>query len=182
MSSSDGQPSKPGPRQAIVLIHGIGEQRPMDTLRSFVGAFLDPSGYHSKPDTLSDSYELRRIKLRRASRCEGSTEDINLEWPETDFYEYYWAHQMYGTTWSHVASWSFRTLRRAKHFIGIAPTDYPRLRKLATLTWLLIPVVLCAFGLAAWLLSTRAAPTSTLQGAGAVALFLFFLQVALKYL
>lgn len=182
MSPSHALPIKPGPRQAIVLIHGIGEQRPMETLRSFVGAFLDPSGYHSKPDTLSDSYELRRIKLRRASRCEGATEDINLEWPETDFYEYYWAHHMYGTTWSHVVSWFFRTLWRAVRFIGIAPTDYPRLRGLAALTWLLIPAALGAFGLAAWLLSIRPALRPTLPAAGAVALLLFFLQGALKYL
>jgi hypothetical protein len=29
-------------KQAVVLIHGIGEQMPMDTLRSFVGAVLGP--------------------------------------------------------------------------------------------------------------------------------------------
>ena len=32
-----------GPRQAVVLIHGIGEQRPMETLRDFVAALL-PEG------------------------------------------------------------------------------------------------------------------------------------------
>ena len=32
-----------GPRQAVVLIHGIGEQRPMETLRDFVGAFTAAS-------------------------------------------------------------------------------------------------------------------------------------------
>jgi len=39
-------------RQAVVLIHGIGEQRPMDTLRSFVSG-LGFKTYHSRPDRLS---------------------------------------------------------------------------------------------------------------------------------
>ena len=30
-----------GPRQAVVLIHGIGEQRPMATLRAFVDALVE---------------------------------------------------------------------------------------------------------------------------------------------
>jgi hypothetical protein len=29
------------PRQALILIHGIGEQRPMETLRGFVDGVLD---------------------------------------------------------------------------------------------------------------------------------------------
>lgn len=97
---------KPG-RQAVVLIHGIGEQRPMETLRGFVKTFLAPGTYYSKPDTLSASYELRRIKLRRSVR-----EAVNTDWPETDFYEYYWAHQMYGTRISHVLAWLFRAMFR----------------------------------------------------------------------
>ena len=42
---------------AVVIIHGIGEQRPMETLRSFVEAVLPdpPQGgekYFSRPDPL----------------------------------------------------------------------------------------------------------------------------------
>lgn len=52
-----------------MLIHGIGEQRPMATLRAFVKWLLpahDKSDdYYSKPDQISDLYELRRIKLKR---------------------------------------------------------------------------------------------------------------------
>src|SRR5689334_22878119 len=99
--SSHVPPISPGPAQAVVIIHGIGEQRPMATLRSFVGALLDRldqrghrldrpgENYYSKPDTISDSYELRRIKLHRAAPDDQHPGGLNLEWPETDFYEYY---------------------------------------------------------------------------------------------
>ncbi len=43
------------PRQAVVFIHGIGEQRPMETLRRFVQALLPGGAYYSKPDEISDS-------------------------------------------------------------------------------------------------------------------------------
>lgn len=67
-------------RQAVVLIHGIGEQRPMDTLRSFVLG-LGEEKYFNKPDRLSDSLELRRYTLPG-----------NRLRPVTDCYELYWAH------------------------------------------------------------------------------------------
>lgn len=92
-------------RQAVIVIHGIGEQRPMETLRGFVVALLGSTqaqhnnaepgpAFFSKPDRLSDTLELRRL----------------ASWPphtpiETDFYELYWAHLMQGTAWSHVAAW-----------------------------------------------------------------------------
>ena len=55
-------------RQAVLLIHGIGEQRPMDTLRSFVRAVwtLDTDIHHpfaghdvwSKPDSVDHNGNL----------------------------------------------------------------------------------------------------------------------------
>ncbi len=83
-------------RQAIVLIHGIGEQRPMDSLRAFVASVLsDESGkaelIRSKPDRLSESYELRRLVA-----------DGTRSRPTTDFFEYYWAHRMEGNRIGHV--------------------------------------------------------------------------------
>jgi hypothetical protein len=106
------------PRQAVVLIHGIGEQRPMATLHSFVNWLLgdcadDGHGkpgrrenYYSKPDQIGDSFELRRIKLKRLkSEVDPQHEGLNEDWPPTDFYEYYWAHRMQGTTVSHVLRW-----------------------------------------------------------------------------
>ena len=85
MTEAPRQASAPGPRQAVVLIHGIGEQRPMETLRAFVKAFLKDGTYHSKPDTLSASFELRRLKLRRIDSDDPAAR-VNDDWPETDFY------------------------------------------------------------------------------------------------
>ncbi len=95
-------------KQAVLLIHGIGEQRPMETLRGFVDAVWtkDPAGKNqyagvhvwSKPDNVSDSFELRRL-----------TTTQNADGVRTDFYEFYWAHLMQGTKVSHVVAW-IRTL------------------------------------------------------------------------
>ena len=92
-------------RQAVLVIHGIGEQRPMQTLRGFVSSLLtsrsprgaaEPAGprFYSKPDRLTDTLELRRLSA----------------WPpnvpvQTDFYELYWAHLLQGTAWSHLIAW-----------------------------------------------------------------------------
>ena len=60
-------------KQAVLLIHGIGEQRPMSTLRGFVDAVWtrNESIHHphinaaeelwSKPDSISGNFELRRL-------------------------------------------------------------------------------------------------------------------------
>src|SRR6185436_5005644 len=89
------------PRQALILIHGIGEQRPMETLRGFVDAVLNqgPSTsladakYYSKPDMLADNLELRRLVSA------GGRDD------RTDFYEFYWAHLIPTAAWDRLASW-----------------------------------------------------------------------------
>ena len=87
-------------KQAVVIIHGIGEQRPMSTLRSFVSAVLPPADkgkehYRSKPDRMSELFELRRL--------------TSTGRPTTHFYEYYWAYHVDGTTWWHLLQW-FRGL------------------------------------------------------------------------
>ncbi len=70
------------PRQAVVLIHGIGEQQPMATLRSFVTG-LGYTKFRSKPDQFSEGFELRRLVVeKQASRV------------PVDFIEFYWAHHL----------------------------------------------------------------------------------------
>lgn len=57
-------------KQAVLIIHGIGEQKPMDTLRGFVDAIIaDPKPgegpkFWSKPDKLSELFELRKLTTR----------------------------------------------------------------------------------------------------------------------
>ena len=56
-------------RQAVVIIHGIGEQRPMETLRAFVAGALGVDRdalkefVFSKPDRIDDTLELRRLSV-----------------------------------------------------------------------------------------------------------------------
>jgi hypothetical protein len=99
-------------KQAILLIHGIGEQRPMDTLRGFVQTVWATNrdiqhehavpGVFSKPDDISGSYELRRL-----------TTTMNRHEVRTDFFEFYWAHLMEGTSIQHVFAWARRLLFRS---------------------------------------------------------------------
>ncbi|WP_181893159.1 hypothetical protein [Falsiruegeria mediterranea] len=108
-------------KQAIVIIHGMGEQIPMQTLNTFVdavwttdtslvnqskpapntGAARSENAFWAKPDNRNTSSELRRITTER--------DDAGNY---TDFYEYYWAHLMHGTTWEHVQSWIMDLLLR----------------------------------------------------------------------
>jgi pimeloyl-ACP methyl ester carboxylesterase len=92
-------------RQAIVIIHGIGEQRPLGTLKGFVRSFRDESTFYSKPEHMTSSFEARRIKLRRLN-------DESTDWIDTDFYEYYWAHLMFGERWRHLAGWARTRIAR----------------------------------------------------------------------
>ncbi|MGZ4900227.1 MAG: hypothetical protein ACXV8X_11275 [Candidatus Angelobacter sp.] len=83
-------------KQAVVIIHGIGEQKPMDTLRSFADALLGKSetgqeAYWSKPDPMSELLETRRLQA--------------LGRPMTHFYEYYWAYNVEGTKLLDVLYW-----------------------------------------------------------------------------
>jgi hypothetical protein len=58
-------------RTAVVVVHGMGEQRPLDTLNSFIHAALanldGKRVYYSRPAKLTGSYEaLRILAIRRA--------------------------------------------------------------------------------------------------------------------
>ncbi len=93
-------------KQAVVVIHGMGEQRPMDTLHGFVDAVWrdEPLGRTGRgrrtwivPDDRAGSHELRRITAGFADEAPGDV--------RTDFFEFYWADLMQGTTLQHLWSW-----------------------------------------------------------------------------
>src|SRR6187549_3037992 len=104
VSSQSKPPESTTRKQAVVLIHGIGEQVPMDTLRGFVRAVWStdesvrnpyvPDEVWSKPDNASKNYELRRL-----TTAEGKSGK------RTDFFEFYWADLMEGTEVEHVRAW-----------------------------------------------------------------------------
>ncbi|OKS86723.1 alpha/beta hydrolase [Mucilaginibacter polytrichastri] len=97
---------KDNPHQAVIIVHGMGEQRPMDTLRGFVEGVKwqmeqnDPSEKNakvrSKPDSIGDIYETVRLSLES---------NFSAKRPITDFYEFYWAHNMRGTKFSQMGTW-----------------------------------------------------------------------------
>lgn len=105
-------PSPEAGKQAVVIVHGMGEQRPMDTLKGFVRtiweddpviaatALPNPHMVWSKPDARTGSLELRRITTRESI--------ASTAWPggvRTDFYELYWADLTAGSTWSQLVAW-----------------------------------------------------------------------------
>jgi hypothetical protein len=75
------------PKQAIVVIHGMGEQRPVETLNRF-SRVITPEGmtFYSKVDRLTDSFEARRHLIPPQPGL-GT---------QTEIYEYHWAHLMHG--------------------------------------------------------------------------------------
>jgi len=118
--------------QAVVVIHGMGEQIPMDTIKGFVNAVWrtddvitadglpNPTEVWSKPDARTGSLELRRITTRESSASPP-------EFPHgvrTDFYELYWADLTGGATWDSLKAWVrgllFRPLHRVQRGIRLA--------------------------------------------------------------
>ena len=125
-------------RQAVVIIHGIGEQEPMQTLRTFAETIIpdvvdDPMGYkekfYVKPDELSQLFDLRRITV---------PQDKAETRIKTDFYEYYWAHQIRNTKLRDVISWTIQIFRRWK----FVPRRLKLLHSLILLIALLIPIAI----------------------------------------
>ncbi|HEX6301498.1 MAG TPA: hypothetical protein VF148_13620 [Acidimicrobiia bacterium] len=118
-------------RQAIVIVHGMGEQKPQDQIRRFVDtAFPLVKGervYVSRPDNVADSYEARRYLAPRQVDDDG--EEI---YAQTELYELHWAHLMQGNRLDDL----WPTFRRV---LLQRPTRVPNgLRVLWVILWLLI--------------------------------------------
>jgi hypothetical protein len=92
-------------RHAVVIVHGVGEQRPLETLRSFVQAVWGGSTKDTwiVPDSRSGLTELARI----STRPRGSV--------RTDFYELYWSDLLIGNTLAQLRGWVFGLLLRWPH-------------------------------------------------------------------
>lgn len=135
---------KPGskPKQAVVMVHGMGEQRPMETIRSFVKTVwsddrgLTPALHTGKrtrdpetkteinkswvkPDERTQSQELRLI-----------TTPADVKGRITDFYELYWSDVTHGTTVDRLRAW-------VKGLLWRRWSDVPRdVKALYVLVWL----------------------------------------------
>jgi hypothetical protein len=100
-------------KTAVVVIHGMGEQWPMDTLRGFVDAAwtsdatIVPPGAtqtYFKPEAITGNFELRRITTRPWTGADAR---------RVDFFEFYWAHLMRDTRLGDVVAWLVRLLVRS---------------------------------------------------------------------
>lgn len=101
-------------KQAVLLVHGIGEQRPMGTIRNFVNAVFLNAGPGSdkrktwiKPEPKFPIHELRRITTSGIDAVNDPHCSIR-----TDFFELYWQDLMRGSRISHVTKWLLPLLLR----------------------------------------------------------------------
>lgn len=112
--------AEPIKRQAIVVVHGQGQQRPMGTIRDFVAALwasnpdVSPDPPYSKdntwivPDSKSGLYEMQRI-----------TTPPHDEGRRTDFFELYYADLLADTPLRNLWRWLER-------LFWISPLQVPR--------------------------------------------------------
>jgi hypothetical protein len=134
------------PKQAIVVIHGMGEQKPMDTIQSFAHAvwtadrdvhengLRDSGEIWSKPDDRTGSLELRRLTTRESTPTEEGTYPDGAR---QDFYELYWADLSGGSTLGDVQNWVRMLLLRDPF------TRVPRRMMTAWLAlWIVVLVIL----------------------------------------
>lgn len=109
-------PGKPNePKTAVVVIHGMGEPTPLQTITAFVDTVYcqdeslakptakRPLNISIAPDSATGSSELRRITTHGSDGPD----------KRTDFYEFYWADIMDGTPVEMVTSWIQALLLRA---------------------------------------------------------------------
>lgn len=83
--------AKVNQKQAVVIIHGIGNQLPMETAREFVENIKDDTDIlYSSPDREANFFETRRLSLSSK---------------KTDFYEFYWANLMSIPRSSDIKEW-----------------------------------------------------------------------------
>jgi hypothetical protein len=109
-------------RTAVVIVHGMGEQHPMDNLDAFVRTALRPHGshgeprwdyYYSRPAEITGSYEARRYlspQLNTAQRPGGGPTEP-LQGP-AEIYEYRWSFLMTSNRFAGVMPMTMRLLLR----------------------------------------------------------------------
>lgn len=110
-------------RNAILIIHGIGEQFPLQTLGQFSQTFIKALNHQYKPDK---KYPYRFIHRQASFELPDERElwlenYVSLEakegLPVFDIYEYYWAHKMTGqATIKDVVDWLLKASKNAKEF------------------------------------------------------------------
>jgi hypothetical protein len=102
---------------AVVVVHGMGEQRPMETLDGFVKTALRPrivngeqkwDYYYSRPAVITGSYEARRYIAPRRADVTGP-EGVQ---GQAEIYEYHWSYLMTGNRFADVMPKTLRLFLR----------------------------------------------------------------------
>jgi hypothetical protein len=97
-------------RVAVVVVHGIGRQQPMHTLRGFVRSYqshrqagADGTGasVYAIPDVCDETFELHSYVVQADETRR-----------QVDFYEGYWAQAIQGTRRADLFAWGRRLLLR----------------------------------------------------------------------
>ena len=131
-------------REAVVIIHGIGEQAPLSTVRAFVGrrtvtsrgqearggvveptdvVFTEPSPAATRTDDLTYVVAWDQSVLARGILDERPGWGLHERTAVTEFHEFYWAPRYRSTTTGHLTGWLVPlVLRRLSTFTT------PRLR------------------------------------------------------
>jgi len=138
--SSDETPAvtgvSPSPRTAVVVVHGMGEQLPLETLRHFVmtglPTFEGKREYFSRPALITGSFEARRMLAPRRP-LSGP-----ISHGQTEFFEYHWSYKMTGNRLSDFVPTFVRLMLRT-------PKTVPSgLKVIWTLSWLVIVALAAA--------------------------------------
>jgi hypothetical protein len=130
-------------KTAVVVIHGMGEQRPLETLRDLVETVyrrdltlgslpVGPNGMLDVsivPDISTGSGELRRITTLK----DGPQK-------RTDFFEFYWADIMDGTPLDMVTGWIRTLLLRSPFRLP----DSAKVRRAWLILWILAAIIVVA--------------------------------------
>jgi hypothetical protein len=125
-------------RQAIILIHGIGEQRPMETALNFARSIAAENDIRQKPTPFGIQGETQRISIKE-----------NRYQPRTDIFEYYWAHRFRSNRLGTIKRWVIDVFLQCL-FSGSAPGFFSKRLQfiLASLAFFMMPLLYC---LLAWL-------------------------------
>src|SRR5262249_22127127 len=116
---------------AVVVIHGMGDQRPIDTIKAFVTAAWAPDAVitaNNLPDPRQDCSKpgipRRSQHVPRTTTGESIPSASFPRRVRTDFYELYWADLTAGSTWDQFTGWVcgllFRPLSRVPPDVRLA--------------------------------------------------------------
>lgn len=124
------QPREPSPRReavdqaprrsdrtAVLIVHGIGSQRPLDTLRGVVAATWSTDRAVAGPEpknwitfkSTADDVDLPVVTTGNVSDPSGPPHNSNRQ---IEFHEFYWAHVMAETRLFAVLVWLFEFVRK----------------------------------------------------------------------